>query len=191
MRTGWHGFVDELFVRLAAEGFDDLTPSHSPVFQHIEQGGTRIGVLAERARMTTQSMGYLVDALETRGYFERKPDPSDRRASLVVITDRGREEIRVARRLIAGIEREWEERIGADRMALLREALKALASSLDTTSASACRDGPQAPRVALVSETTPCSACSRPCTHRHERDSRHERMSRRCQLSMRAHVSTS
>lgn len=130
LRTGWHGFLDELFERLADEGFDDLTPSHSPVFQHIERGGTRIGVLAERAHMTNQSMGYLVDALEARGYFERKPDPDDRRASLVVITDRGREQIRVARRLIADIEREWEERIGAERMALLREALEALASSL-------------------------------------------------------------
>ncbi len=38
-------------------------------------------------------MGYLVDALERRGYVERRPDPADRLAALVVITERGRDEI--------------------------------------------------------------------------------------------------
>ena len=131
LRTGWHGFLDELFARLAAEGFDDLRPAYSPVFQHLEPGGTRIGVLAERAQMTNQSMGYLIDALESRGYVERTRDPADRRAALVVITNRGREQITTARRLIAEIEREWEHRIGSQRMTALREGLQALAASLD------------------------------------------------------------
>ncbi|MCA1707024.1 MAG: MarR family transcriptional regulator [Actinobacteria bacterium] len=130
LREAWHGFLDELFERLAAEGFDDLRPAYSPVFQHIERGGTRIGVLAERAQMTNQSMGYLVDALERRGYVQRRPDPADRRAALVVITDRGREEIAAARRLITEIEREWSDRIGQERMASLRQALEVLAESL-------------------------------------------------------------
>jgi DNA-binding MarR family transcriptional regulator len=131
LRSAWHSFLDELFARLAADGFDDLRPAFSPVFQHIERGGTRVGVLAERAQMTNQSMGYLVDALEKRGYVERRPDPADRRAALVVITDRGREEIAAARRLIAEIEREWEDRIGSERMAALWEALEALSAALE------------------------------------------------------------
>lgn len=130
LRTGWHGFLDELFARLAADGFEDLRPAHAPVFQHLERGGTRIGVLAERAQMTNQSMGYLVDALERRGYVERRPDPVDRRAALVVVTDRGRAQIAAARRHIADIEREWEQRIGPQRMTALREALEELALSL-------------------------------------------------------------
>ena len=127
LRDSWHVFLDELFKRLAAEGFDDLRPAYSPVFQHIERGGTRVGVLAERAQMTNQSMGYLVDALERRGYVQRQPDPADRRAALVVITDRGRDEIAAARRLIAEIEREWTDRIGREHMASLRQALEGLA----------------------------------------------------------------
>ena len=129
LRSCWYAFLDDLFARLAAEGFDDLRPAYSPVFQHLERGGTRIGVLAERAQMTNQSMGYLVDALESRGYVERTPDPADRRAALVVITDRGREQIATARRLIAEIEREWEQRIGPERMAALRDALQTLDAS--------------------------------------------------------------
>ena len=129
LRSCWYGFLEELFARLAREGFDDLRPAYSPVFQHLERDGTRIGVLAERAQMTNQSMGYLVDALESRGYVKRTPDPADRRAALVVITDRGREQITTARRLIAEIEREWEQRIGPERMAALHDALQALAAS--------------------------------------------------------------
>lgn len=129
LRDTFHSFLDVLFERLAEEGYEDLRPAYSPVFQHLERGGTRIGVLAERARMTNQSMGYLVDALEKRGYVERRPDPEDRRAALVVITDRGRGEIAAARRVIAQIEREWEDRIGSERMAIVREALKELSRS--------------------------------------------------------------
>jgi len=147
LRNTFHAFLDDLFTRLAAEGFDDLRLAHSPVFQHLEPGGTRIGVLAERALMTNQSMGYLVDALESRGYVERKPDPADRRAALVVITDRGREQIAAARRLIADIEREWENRIGSARMAALREGLEALAVSLDGDAAKRA-ELPAARRVA-------------------------------------------
>ena len=131
LRSSWYAFLDELFARLAAEGFDDLRPAYSPVFQHLERDGTRIGVLAERAQMTNQSMGYLVDALESRGYVKRTPDPADRRAALVLITDRGRAQITTARRLIAEIEREWEQRIGTERMAALHDALQALAASPD------------------------------------------------------------
>lgn len=136
LRTAWHGFLEELFARLATEGFDDLRPAYSPVFQHLERGGTRIGVLAERAQMTNQSMGYLVDALEERGYVERRPDPADRRAALVVITDRGRKEIAAARRLIAEIEHDWEGRIGPRSMAALWEALAALSTALGDSSRS-------------------------------------------------------
>lgn len=131
LRHGFQGFIDELFGRLAAEGFDDLRPAHSPVFANLDREGTRIGVLAQRAQMTNQSMGYLVDALEARGYVERRPDPDDRRAALVVITDRGREQIATARRLIDQIERDWETRIGAERMAALRDGLGTLAASLE------------------------------------------------------------
>lgn len=129
LRTGFQEFVDDLFARLAAEGFDDLRPAHSPVFQHLEAGGSRIGYLAERAQMTNQSMGYLVDEVERRGYVVRRADPTDRRASLVVLTARGRAGIATARRLIDEIEHDWRRRIGADRMDALEDALAALGAS--------------------------------------------------------------
>ena len=56
-----------------------------------------MSVLADRARMTKQSMTELVAHLERHGYVERVPDPADGRAKLVRATGRGREVYAVAR----------------------------------------------------------------------------------------------
>jgi DNA-binding MarR family transcriptional regulator len=71
-------------------------------------------------------MGYLVDYLEAHGYVERRADPSDRRASLIFLTERGWAEVREALRIIAGIEQEWARRLGQRRMEQLRELLTEL-----------------------------------------------------------------
>ncbi len=118
--------VTRVSAGLAEAGFDDIRPAHTAVFQHIKAEGSRLSELAERAQLTKQSMGYLVDYLEGRGYLERRPDPADRRAALVCLTERGWEEIRAALRIIAEIERDWARRLGQERMELLRELLTEL-----------------------------------------------------------------
>jgi DNA-binding MarR family transcriptional regulator len=102
--------VDELVERLHAAGYRDHTAAHHPVFENIDRDGTRLTVLAARARMTHQSMGELVQTLEHRGYLERRPDPSDGRATLVLLTRHGRQSVRRAVAEIAEIEAAWLER---------------------------------------------------------------------------------
>jgi DNA-binding MarR family transcriptional regulator len=121
--------VDELVARLRAGGFEDTTAAHHPLFENIDPGGTRLTVLAARAGMTHQSMGELVSALEQRGYVERRSDPSDGRVRLVVLTEKGRDAVRLAVKEIAAIEAAWLERVGAagfelDVRALLRAGLQ-------------------------------------------------------------------
>ena len=111
---------------LIEAGFDDIRPAHTQVFQHIKAEGSRLSELAERAQMTKQSMGYLVDYLEEHGYVERRADPTDRRASLIFLTDRGWAEVREALSIIAAIEQEWARRLGKQRMEKLRELLSEL-----------------------------------------------------------------
>src|SRR3954464_6596496 len=64
-------------------------PSHSAVFAQIGPDGARLTELARRANMTPQAMGELVDELEELGYVVRRPDPSDRRAKLIMLTGLG------------------------------------------------------------------------------------------------------
>jgi DNA-binding MarR family transcriptional regulator len=123
LREPFQEVVRRVSVGLVEAGFDDIRPAHTAVFQHIEAGGSRLTDLAERAQMTKQSMGYLVDHLEQRGYLERRPDPSDRRAALISLTDRGWEQVRASLRIIATIEEEWASGLGQPRMQQLRELL--------------------------------------------------------------------
>src|SRR4051794_17536806 len=74
----------------AAAGHADLRPPHFPVLEYIDhERGSRITDLARHAAISVQAMGELVDYLEDRGYVERAPDPSNGRAKLVRLTERG------------------------------------------------------------------------------------------------------
>jgi DNA-binding MarR family transcriptional regulator len=77
----------------------------------------------ERARLA-------VDELERLGYVTREPDPTDRRAKLVKMTDRAREAEAAGRQVIADLRDAWAELIGADEMAELEAGLRRLRSAL-------------------------------------------------------------
>ena len=61
-----------------------------------EQGPTRQSALASAFELSPHSITDMVDALERRGLVERQPDPTDRRAKLVAITDAGEAGLDVA-----------------------------------------------------------------------------------------------
>jgi DNA-binding MarR family transcriptional regulator len=122
---------NRVFEALAAAGFDDLTPAQGRVFQRIGPEGTRLTELAEQAQVTKQTAGFLVDQLERAGYARRAPDPTDARARLVQIAERGQQAIPVANAVVAEIEAEWNAHLGARKAAQLRDALTALREITD------------------------------------------------------------
>lgn len=134
LRVPFQATVARVHADLAAAGYTDLRPAHFVPFQHLQTGGSRITELGERAQMTKQSMGYLVDYLEERGYVERAPDPSDARAKLVRLTDRGRVIERLARASLERLIDEWATALGADRMRQLHETLEELGGLVERTS---------------------------------------------------------
>jgi DNA-binding MarR family transcriptional regulator len=89
LRAPFAALLDYVFDRLREAGFDDVRPAHGAVLRNIAREGTRITELAERARMTKQSMAELIEYLRKRGYLEFAPDPSDGRAKLARLTARG------------------------------------------------------------------------------------------------------
>jgi DNA-binding MarR family transcriptional regulator len=100
--------------------------AHSMVFVHIDLDGIRLTELAARASMTPQAMGELVDDLQQLGYVERIPDPTDRRAKLIVLTDRGFDNLQATFDTIAGIEAELEGVLGRRGLVALRASLRAI-----------------------------------------------------------------
>lgn len=101
-------------------------PSHSAVFAQIRPEGNRLTDLARGANMTPQAMGELVDELEDLGYVERRPDPTDRRAKLIVLTDRGHACVAAGIATIEGIEDHIDTILGSRGHAQLRKLLTRL-----------------------------------------------------------------
>jgi DNA-binding MarR family transcriptional regulator len=111
-----HGF--------AAAGHGAIRQAHFPILEYIDrEHGSRVTYLAYHANITAQAMGELVDYLERHGYVERVPDPSDRRAKLVRLTERGHEVYALAVRLVTGLEESWAVAIGRPKMDQLKRLL--------------------------------------------------------------------
>jgi len=122
---------DRIFAALAGAGFADVTRAQGRLLAGIDLDGTRLVVLADRARIPKQTALALVNGLESSGYVERVPDPTDGRARLVRLTARGRSVLPVAAAEEARIEAAWTARLGKRRMAALRSALWELALAAD------------------------------------------------------------
>jgi DNA-binding MarR family transcriptional regulator len=124
--TAFDVFADELERRLSDTPYNDIRISHGCVFGTIDPDGSRLTELATRARMTKQSVGEVTSDLEQRGYVERVPDPSDGRAKIIRLTERGRAAQTLGQGLIDEIEQEWADRFGEERIAAFRDALEAI-----------------------------------------------------------------
>jgi DNA-binding MarR family transcriptional regulator len=101
-----------------------IRPAHAAVFVNIDRSGSRLTRLADKAAMTPQAMGELVDDLARLGYLERAPDPADRRAKLIMLTDLA---LQAAFDTILDIEAELLSELGAGGLAKLQRVLRRLA----------------------------------------------------------------
>lgn len=131
LRAPLRAINERVAADLAAAGHGGVRPAHFAVFQYLPAEGAHATALAERAQMTKQSMGYLLDHLERHGYVERTPDPADQRARIVRRTAKGWALEGVARASIRRLEEEWDEQIGAGRMGQFRAVLADLGKLLN------------------------------------------------------------
>ncbi len=120
-----------LFAALAGAGFEDMTPAQGRIAARIGPHGTRLTDLAEQALVTKQTAGHQVDQLERAGYVRRVPDPTDGRARLVQMAERGREVVALARKIEHEVEAEWTAHLGDETAAQLRAALERLREITD------------------------------------------------------------
>jgi DNA-binding MarR family transcriptional regulator len=84
-----------------------LTPAAARALRTLASAGepVRMVDLADRMHVVPRTVTTLVDTLEAEELLERRPDPTDRRSTLVHLTDRGHErmaQMAEARRTAAG-----------------------------------------------------------------------------------------
>ncbi|MEH0982582.1 MarR family winged helix-turn-helix transcriptional regulator [Micromonospora sp. CPCC 205556] len=68
----------------------EINPGHARALGVLTRhGAQRLSALADHLHIAPRSATEVVDGLEERGLVERRPDPADRRATLVAPTDEG------------------------------------------------------------------------------------------------------
>ncbi|GAB2643379.1 MarR family transcriptional regulator [Gordonia jinhuaensis] len=92
----------------------------------IDHGPMRMGELAEREGVRMPTISAQVDGLAKMGLVERTPDPSDRRAVLVGLSEHGRQVIESVARYRDEAVRQALEKMPADQVDALYAAIPAL-----------------------------------------------------------------
>ena len=133
----YQGFERRLIAALKERGHPDFRTKYGAVLANIDADGTRLSTLAERAAMSRPSMVELIDELESNGYVRREPDLNDRRAKLIVPTEKGMDTISVAAEVIDGLEHSFCELLGEQQYQAMRRALGQLHAHFGHKSGSA------------------------------------------------------
>jgi len=120
----------EMFARAAELGFADARPRHGAVLAYLDTEGTRPSELARLAGRNKQTMGAIIDELERLGYVQRAPDPADRRAKLIVPTERGLRFMELTDDLVRQVELGLAGLLGAEPYREFRAALGRATASL-------------------------------------------------------------
>ena len=86
-------------------------------------------VLAKQVSLDRTVMTYLLDDLEANDLISRRPDPRDRRARQVLITDSGRRRLAQVRESLGAAENRLLVDLGADEAEQLRTLLSRVAQT--------------------------------------------------------------
>lgn len=121
------GYSELALEKLRALGrYDGLTLFHTALISNLDVEGTRISLLAERAGVSKQAMGQVVDELEKDGLILRMPDPSDKRATLIKFTEKGWQFLQDAYHVKLEIEASYAAILGEEQFATLKSLLETL-----------------------------------------------------------------
>jgi DNA-binding MarR family transcriptional regulator len=108
---------------MRARGHGDLTGAHLAFFAFLECGLTHASDVARRMGISRQAVYKVTRDLQRLGVLTLEEDPRDRRQKVIRMTARGEQVALDARASLVEIELRLEERLGADALAALREAL--------------------------------------------------------------------
>ena len=111
---------------LAARG--RLSASHIHITRHLARTGSRLTDLAQRAHMSKQAMGKLVEQCEAWGLVTRLTDARDARARRIVFTPVGLIWLQAFEQAVAQAEAELHAAVGVEVATVIAIGLEAYAA---------------------------------------------------------------
>ncbi len=131
-------FIAEFDRRIRDSEFCALSLAHSRnVLRHLADGPLRASHIVERCDVSKQAISQQITHLEASGYVRVDADPSDHRARVISLTDKGVRAQHLVGRLFTEIESDWAEALGERDSAALR---RVLAKALDVVPRGACSE---------------------------------------------------
>lgn len=124
LRAVWQLHRDQMYERLVAAGYPDVTRAQFALLRFPGVDGMRPGEAAELAGLSKQAVNDLLGELEGIGYLERKPHPADGRGRIIRLTHRGRRLQHTTHRISRELEADWAAQIGQERIAALKQTLE-------------------------------------------------------------------
>jgi DNA-binding MarR family transcriptional regulator len=122
---GLYWFDNALQSALKKSGFESVTRAQSLILLNIMTGERRAARLANNLGVSRQAMSQMLAEMEKRGLVTFRADNEDKRAQVVMFSEESRDIRNAALRILARLERELENRIGARNVVALRKALTA------------------------------------------------------------------
>jgi DNA-binding MarR family transcriptional regulator len=126
LRIPFETVRDRMLAGLYERGYDDLIAAHLDVFQYPGPENQRPSELATHTRISKQALNYLLGQLQQLGYLTRETDNRDQRAKRIRLTPRGRAATEAIREIVLEVEAEWQEQLGPQKFAQLRDLLTQL-----------------------------------------------------------------
>jgi DNA-binding MarR family transcriptional regulator len=115
--------TDRLGTAVERAGVEDMRPSFGFVIRALAERDRTLTELAELLAVTKQAAIKVVDDMERQGFVERTPDPADRRAKMLSLTDKGRRVRKAALTTSRRMEAELRRDLGDGDVDALRTVL--------------------------------------------------------------------
>jgi DNA-binding MarR family transcriptional regulator len=125
-RLAWLAFRERIYAHVLDAGYTDLQPAHVMLFRYPTIAGMRPGALAEQMSISKQAMNDTLRQLESKGYIELRPDPTDGRARLIELTSEGSQLMESVRTAAAQVAAEWSKAVGKKRFEAFHSTLSLL-----------------------------------------------------------------
>lgn len=118
---------------LKKEGYDNFRVAHLIILMNIDaEEGIMINSLSARCGVTKQAISKIIKELQQEGYVSTEKHPTDARAMLAKITDKGAQFMLDWKRCTEYIDEQFRDVIGLKRLELLKDILEEVVEHFET-----------------------------------------------------------
>jgi DNA-binding MarR family transcriptional regulator len=130
---GFRALADAASAELALRGHEKIRPVHDFAIRTIDAGADTAAELGRRLGVSKQAAAKTIAFLEERGYIAGEADPRDSRRRRFTVTKRGHALLLTGEQVFDDLREQWAQRIGAEELDRLEEALSDLGIRIPTT----------------------------------------------------------